>query len=182
MVAELSKPTYYELLRLPLWQEKRLRIMDRARFRCENCGTNELTLNVHHKLYIKGAKPWEYRDDELQCLCENCHESEHALRNRLNEAVAKLNPLDVENIVGYVEAMVACDVAQDFLDPRQPDGMRQGWEDVAFPITSAEHAAGFAALLIQRVPPKHRLVRMLADSGRASLREVFDPTTSEGSK
>lgn len=35
-------------------------------------------LNVHHRYYIKGNKPWEYSDDALITLCESCHKLTHA--------------------------------------------------------------------------------------------------------
>ena len=34
-------------------------------------------LNVHHKFYIKGLAPWEYEDDALITLCEDCHKKIH---------------------------------------------------------------------------------------------------------
>lgn len=34
-------------------------------------------LNVHHKYYIKGKAPWEYEDDALVTLCEECHRETH---------------------------------------------------------------------------------------------------------
>ena len=34
-------------------------------------------LNVHHKYYIKGKAPWEYEDDALITLCEDCHKKAH---------------------------------------------------------------------------------------------------------
>jgi hypothetical protein len=39
----------------------------------------ELTvLNVHHRFYIKGRKPWEYDNDEaLITLCSDCHKEVH---------------------------------------------------------------------------------------------------------
>ena len=30
-------------------------------------------LNVHHKYYVNGNKPWEYSSDALVTLCEDCH-------------------------------------------------------------------------------------------------------------
>lgn len=38
-------------------------------------------LNIHHAHYIKGHKPWEYRDDALVTLCENCHKKRHEKTN-----------------------------------------------------------------------------------------------------
>lgn len=34
-------------------------------------------LQVHHKYYIKGRLPWEYKADALQTLCANCHQKLH---------------------------------------------------------------------------------------------------------
>jgi hypothetical protein len=34
-------------------------------------------LNVHHKYYIKGLAPWEYEDNALITLCEDCHKTIH---------------------------------------------------------------------------------------------------------
>lgn len=34
-------------------------------------------LNVHHTYYIKGKAPWEYEDDALITLCEDCHKKAH---------------------------------------------------------------------------------------------------------
>lgn len=34
-------------------------------------------LNIHHKFYIQGHKPWEYNDEALVTLCEDCHKRWH---------------------------------------------------------------------------------------------------------
>ena len=34
-------------------------------------------LNIHHKYYITGRKPWDYDDDALITLCEDCHQKRH---------------------------------------------------------------------------------------------------------
>lgn len=34
-------------------------------------------LNVHHKYYVKGRTPWEYDNDALITLCQDCHCLEH---------------------------------------------------------------------------------------------------------
>lgn len=36
-------------------------------------------LNVHHEFYIDGNKPWEYHDDALVTLCEECHKKRHQM-------------------------------------------------------------------------------------------------------
>lgn len=36
-------------------------------------------LNVHHKYYVLGKKPWEYDNDALETLCLECHKNRHKL-------------------------------------------------------------------------------------------------------
>jgi len=73
----MSKQTYWEKLKDPRWQRKRLEIMQRDDFTCSSCGNKEKHLNVHHKIYRKGAEPWEYDDDNFVTYCEVCHEEIH---------------------------------------------------------------------------------------------------------
>lgn len=73
----MAKLTYYEKLKNPLWQKKRLEVMQANEFSCEICGDTEKTLNVHHKEYFKDLEPWEYDIGQLSCLCEDCHEVQH---------------------------------------------------------------------------------------------------------
>ena len=34
-------------------------------------------LNIHHTYYIEGHKPWEYDNEALVTLCEDCHKKRH---------------------------------------------------------------------------------------------------------
>lgn len=34
-------------------------------------------LNIHHQYYVRGKNPWEYDDDALVTLCEECHKKLH---------------------------------------------------------------------------------------------------------
>ncbi|MBQ9356301.1 MAG: hypothetical protein IJT98_03315 [Prevotella sp.] len=38
-------------------------------------------LNVHHKLYYRNRKLWDYQDDCLVTLCEHCHHYLHSLQS-----------------------------------------------------------------------------------------------------
>lgn len=67
--------SYYEQLKHPLWQNKKGGILARAGHKCENCDGTDTTLHAHHTYYERGRKPWEYPDDSLICLCEDCHET-----------------------------------------------------------------------------------------------------------
>jgi len=68
-----KKPTYFELLKDPRWQKCRLRRMQVSRFACDRCGDTTSTLHIHHGAYLRGLSSWEYEDQMLHCLCENCH-------------------------------------------------------------------------------------------------------------
>jgi hypothetical protein len=65
--------SYSELLKDPRWQKKRLEILNRDNFQCRNCHSKIKTLHVHHQYYIKGNDPWEYDDNALISLCDQCH-------------------------------------------------------------------------------------------------------------
>lgn len=49
---------------------------------CKQCGrgpSDGVVLNVHHKTYIRGHKPWEYTHDLCETLCKGCHAALHHL-------------------------------------------------------------------------------------------------------
>jgi hypothetical protein len=102
-----ERKTYRELLLDPRWQRRRLEILDLAEFQCANCNSGEKTLHVHHKIYHKGALPWEYKDCELVCLCDDCHETDHEQRSRLNEALVSFDYTALETLLGYAESLAA---------------------------------------------------------------------------
>ena len=72
---EQKKTEYARDLKNPLWQKKKNMILERDNYTCQHCGATDRTLHVHHKLYRKGVKPWQYDDAELLTLCEDCHDS-----------------------------------------------------------------------------------------------------------
>lgn len=82
--------TYSELLKHPKWQKRRLQILSEHKFSCQNCGTDDETLHIHHGYYEKGKKPWEYEDDTLHALCGTCHERFEELSLHLKRSYAKI--------------------------------------------------------------------------------------------
>lgn len=80
--------------------------MERAGFECEQCQTDEETLNVHHGYYEKGLKPWEYPDESLHCYCETCHKEARELDYRLKRLVGSVNPVYLAIMIGYVEGLI----------------------------------------------------------------------------
>lgn len=70
--------SYSDKLRDPRWQRKRLEIMQRDGFKCQECGRTTETLHVHHLRYPKGVEPWDVRSELLVTLCHYCHEEMHS--------------------------------------------------------------------------------------------------------
>lgn len=73
---ETKQLTYSEKLRHPKWQKKRLEILQRDDFKCQSpgCFNEDKTLHVHHLDYEKDAEPWDYPNEWLITLCEDCHQ------------------------------------------------------------------------------------------------------------
>jgi hypothetical protein len=139
----MSRMTYTEQLKHPKWQKRRLEILNRANFKCESCDDAEKTLHVHHKRYRKGAMAWEYDDSELTALCEDCHANETLLRNQLDDAIGQMRGGDLEMLVGFAEAMLAVDAVFG-------DGEAEA--DGKWPLRSYEHAYGFLARALAKLP------------------------------
>ena len=80
----MNKDEYSELLKDWRWKERRTEILERDDYTCQRCYASrwdDVLLNVHHKYYIEGCMPWEYPDDALITLCEDCHKREHKYNN-----------------------------------------------------------------------------------------------------
>jgi hypothetical protein len=95
--------TYSEQLKHPRWQRRRLEVLSANGFQCSSCSTEDVTLHVHHKRYVKGRQVWEYPDAELAVLCENCHEQFHEWKAMLDELLTMVPTSDI----GAATAMFA---------------------------------------------------------------------------
>lgn len=69
-----SMSDYKRQLQNPLWQRKRLEILNRDDFQCQSCFKKDKELHVHHKYYLPGKQAWEYPDQCYETLCYECHE------------------------------------------------------------------------------------------------------------
>lgn len=117
--------TYADLLRHPLWQRKRLEILQRSGFVCEDCGGKDEELHVHHHRYRRGAKPWEYDARDLQVLCKTCHAEKTKWLREIGNDLTELSVSDLEFVAGYVRATRALST-----------------EEAHIPILSAEYLMG----------------------------------------
>lgn len=109
----------------PLWQKKRLDVMQANDFACQLCGDKTETLNVHHKTYIKGRKIWDYEVSQLECLCETCHATTHQCKDILAAFLLLLPssalPSITALIAGYCSGVTG--LARIELSPDQVDAI-----------------------------------------------------------
>lgn len=47
--------------------------------RCDRSRTDGAVLQVHHRSYLAGRRPWEYARTECETLCKGCHAQEHGI-------------------------------------------------------------------------------------------------------
>ncbi len=69
----MKSKSYRSKLLDPRWQRRRLEIMQRDDFACLLCQSEDKTLAVHHRAYLRGREPWDYPADALVTLCDECH-------------------------------------------------------------------------------------------------------------
>ncbi len=155
----MAKMTYIEQLRHPNWQKKRLETLEDASWECENCGDKEMTLNVHHKRYIKGRMAWEYERELLEVLCEPCHKAGHEDREILDRMLAEIGTGGLPRIVGLVAGYLdgSCD-------------LDSGLAFMAFEGRELFFEIGLAAAALEagNVDGWRDLVRARVTSGKAS--------------
>lgn len=74
---------YWQKLKDPRWQRKRLEILQRDEFACQHCGEKEKELHVHHCVYFQKQEPWDYESSTLITLCTGCHEDVETLKKTI---------------------------------------------------------------------------------------------------
>jgi hypothetical protein len=99
--------SYSDLLRDPRWQKKRLEVLERENFACEQCEDASTELHVHHTYYAKGRKPWEYDAADLRCLCKPCHERVTEKTAELHRLLGECDEGSFDIILGLVRMLVA---------------------------------------------------------------------------
>lgn len=129
----MPTPSYVDLLKDPRWQRKRLEILQRDDFTCLGCADTTTTLHVHHRRYVRGRKPWEYDNEDLQTLCETCHEATTKTKKLIDAALSELSDIHGFDrvVLGFVEALVSS------AKTRQPISIPDG-----------EYASGVACLVL----------------------------------
>ena len=65
---------YEKYIRSPRWKHKASAARRRAGYRCQECGSRNWPLEVHHKTYARlGFERWF----DLIALCRRCHSRRH---------------------------------------------------------------------------------------------------------
>ena len=110
-----NKKSYYELLRDPRWQKKRLEIMSRDNFSCTSCEGKDKQLHVHDLHYIRGNDPWDCPNNLLITLCEDCHKEYEKHSRNIGDtlveqlACAGLSGDDIIDIYVSIYNILNCD-------------------------------------------------------------------------
>jgi len=94
--------SYYEKLKDPRWQKKRLEILERDWFECTNCGDENSTLHVHHGYYERNLDPWDYDSDTLWTLCAECHTEIAGMMADLHKELAKTPPHELSGAMNPI--------------------------------------------------------------------------------
>lgn len=107
--------SYADKFKDPRWQKKRLEVLARDCWQCQNCGSDSSTLNAHHRYYVSRRDPWCYPDDCYVTLCDDCHESEHADPNSHRDWEALFS-------TGIVGSMGEIDFSHEFSNWKSRNG------------------------------------------------------------
>lgn len=86
---------FWQQLRDPRWQKKRLEILQRDGWACVDCDESESELHVHHLRYVTGKKPWEYADEDLRTLCKTCHKDTTSITRESRDRLYNMLAVDL---------------------------------------------------------------------------------------
>jgi len=76
--------------------------MERDGWKCRRCSNDQITLNVHHLKYFPDRDPWDYSEELLVTLCEDCHNKEHQSKVKTREILPwPLVKVGDEQFFGY---------------------------------------------------------------------------------
>jgi 5-methylcytosine-specific restriction endonuclease McrA len=70
-------PEYQQYLQSSQWKNKRRKVLQRAGYKCEKCGANGSSLQIHHLTY---ERIFNERSSDLQAVCDRCHRRLHGIK------------------------------------------------------------------------------------------------------
>jgi len=99
---------FFDQYKHPNWQKKRLEVLSERGYQCEECGDDENQLHVHHLIYEKGHKIWDYENYKFAVLCESCHLETHRLRDNMSVSIARIglfNQYEFANLLDSISKL-----------------------------------------------------------------------------
>lgn len=79
-------------------------MLARDNYTCQECGSGD-SLQVHHQRYHgPWDEPWTTPDEDLQTLCDSCHEARTHLDRRMRAAAGKLPFDEAADLVAEIDA------------------------------------------------------------------------------
>ena len=73
----MKRITYQQQLNHPKWIELTKKMKEKEGWKCQKCSAVDKPLHLHHSCYVKGRLIWEYAEELLKVLCEDCHKYLH---------------------------------------------------------------------------------------------------------
>ena len=171
---------YKALLQLPQWQKKRLEVLEAAGWKCSECGAEDRQLQVHHKRYIAGAKPWEYESDDLAVLCDRCHEAEHGISAACQPKSPKRRPTTGATLLRLVmqrPALIAR-IPIEAMPVDTPEGRALAGIAAKFGDGKAPFPGGASDLLEHFRGTDHE--GALSDAAESAVEDEFDDAGAKG--
>ncbi len=101
----MATATYKQQLTDPRWQRRRLEILQRDGFKCQECGDSISELHVHHGYYASGMKPWDYPAETLHTLCHECHGVAEGLLAEIRPLMGRLGFGDLTRLLDWLKSM-----------------------------------------------------------------------------
>ena len=120
---KMKNQNYAEQVKDPRWQRKKNSILERDGYMCRNCGNDKNTLHVHHQYYEFGKNIWDYPDESLITLCEDCHKEITQLDKQIKEGLRKVEAsYSKETILGAILALQDThDTGINYRDRKYPE-------------------------------------------------------------
>lgn len=81
---------YSHYLTTEVWREKRNGALKNAHHRCERCGQEEGSLQVHHRTYKRVGG--DETPEDLEVLCEACHYRHHEFADAYHRHLSGRSP------------------------------------------------------------------------------------------
>jgi hypothetical protein len=90
---------FYDQYKDPKWQMRRVEYINNQMAdlydcgytspMCEWCQSDDKQLHLHHIIYHKDRKVWEYDNSELILLCERCHKEFHYYQDNIKKNISE---------------------------------------------------------------------------------------------